>query len=225
MRKVPWMNGELSFGRKAEACDTVFASRCQIRGSTSFLVAIFLGGVFLFRKFFKSAKNLADTRVLCSSAILISVYFALYAVKLPIALDLRITFTFIPLALAGWLFGAVPAMLVGIISDVVSSLLLPQGPYFPGFTLTAALSGLVYGLLLYEQEYFTWRVFLSKIVVNLLFNTLLNSFWLSILYSKGYIVYLMEHLIKNIIALPIEAVLLIIIMKILTERGLKKMYK
>ncbi len=179
----------------------------------------------MFKKILKSANNLKDTRVLCASAILIAVYFALYAVKIPMAMDIRITFTFIPLALCGWLFGAIPAMLVGIIADIISALLMPQGPYFPGFTITAALSGLCFGLFLYEQKSFILRVILSKFIINILFNTFLNAFWLTFLYSKGYIIYLTEHFIKNILALPIEILLLIILLKLLTEHGLKKMYK
>ena len=177
--------------------------------------------------FKKSFKNLKTTRVLCSSAILAALFVVLYALKLPLTPELRITFTFIPLAIAGWLFGPVPAMLVGLVGDVTGALLFPSGAYFPGFTLTSLLSGLIFGVFLYEKKdknILIWTI-LSKLFINMLLNTALNALWLSIITSKGYIVFLLQHFIKNITALPIEIVILFIVFKILSTHRIRKMYK
>ena len=177
--------------------------------------------------FLNSAKALKNTRVLCSSAILAALFIVLYSIKLQLAPELRITFTFIPLAVAGWLFGPFPAMLVGLIGDVVGCMLFPAGAYFPGFTLTQILGGLIFGILLYKKDpkKLFLPVLLSKTAINLFLNVALNSLWLSILYGKAWMVYALSHIVKNAIALPIEVILLIFIIKILSVRGIEKMYK
>ncbi len=181
----------------------------------------------MFKNFKESAKSLRKTRILCASAVLAALFVALYALKLHLTPQLRITFTFIPLAVAGWLFGAVPAMLVGAVGDIVGSLLFPQGAYFPGFTVTQMLSGLIFGLFLYDKESSNLiiRISLSKLLVSGFANVLLNSLWLSIISSKGYIFYLVQHFIKNMLLFPIEVILLLIVLKFLSNHGIKNMYK
>ncbi len=177
--------------------------------------------------FKNSLKNLKTTKVLCMSAILAALFVVLYAAKLPLSNELRITFTFVPLAIAGWLFGPVPAMLVGFVGDVVSALLFPMGPYFPGFTLTSVLTGVIFGVCLFEKDgkMMVTGAIISKFLVNMLLNTALNAFWLSIISSKGYVFYLGEHFVKNIIALPAEVIILIIVFKVLSNNRIKKIYK
>lgn len=181
----------------------------------------------MFKKFSQSAKNLKDTRVLCASAILAALYVALYSIKLPITPQLRITFTFIPLAVSGWLFGVIPAMIVGAIGDIIGAFLFPQGAYFPGFTLTSLFAGLIFGLFLYKSDNknLILRIFVSRFLINMLLNTLLNSLWLVIITSKGYYFHLVQHFVKNISTLPIEVILLFIIFKFLSNHRIRKMYK
>lgn len=177
--------------------------------------------------FLISAKSLKNTRVLCSSAILAALFVVLYSIKLQLAPELRITFTFIPLAVAGWLFGPLPAMLVGLIGDVIGCLLFPAGAYFPGFTLSQVLGGFIFGIFLYkkDRQKLFLPVILSKTTISLFLNVALNSIWLSMLYGKAWTIYALSHIVKNIIALPIEVVILIFIIKLLSSRGIEKMYK
>lgn len=178
----------------------------------------------MFKNLSESAKSLKETRVICVSAILAALFVVLYSLKLQLAPELRITFTFIPLALAGWLLGAVPAMLVGLIGDIIGCLLFPAGPYFPGFTLTQMLSGLIFGLFLHKKSgsKALLPILYSKASINLLLNVGLNALWLSILYGKAWTVYAASHLIKNVISLPIEIIILLIIIKVLCSRGIRK---
>lgn len=178
----------------------------------------------MFKNFRLSAKNLAKTRVLCTSAILAALFIVLYSIKLQLAPELRITFTFIPLALSGWLLGPVPAMLVGLVGDLVGCILFPAGPYFPGFTLTQILSGLIFGLFLYRKnvQNIFFPVLFSKAIISTVLNVGLNALWLSILYGKAWTIYATSHLIKNALALPIEVILLLVIIKVLHSRGIQK---
>lgn len=178
----------------------------------------------MFKNFQLSAKNLAKTRVICISAILSALFIVLYSIKLQLAPELRITFTFIPLALSGWLLGPVPAMLVGLIGDLVGCILFPAGPYFPGFTLTQVLSGLIFGLFLFRKntDKILLPVLFSKAIISMFLNVGLNALWLSMLYGKVWTIYATSHLIKNILALPIEVVILLLIIKVLHSRGIQK---
>ncbi len=178
----------------------------------------------MFKNFQLSAKNLTKTRVICISAILSALFIVFYSFKLQLAPELRITFTFIPLALAGWLLGPVPAMLVGLVGDLVGCILFPAGPYFPGFTLTQILAGLIFGIFLYRKnaEKIFLPVLFSKTIISLFLNVGLNALWLSMLYKKAWIVYVISHSVKNIIALPIEVILLLFIIKVLHSRGIQK---
>lgn len=60
----------------------------------------------------------------------------------------KIGVAFLPVVLAAWLYGPVAGALVGGLGDLIGALLFPIGPYFPGFTLTAALAGAGYGFCL-----------------------------------------------------------------------------
>ena len=181
----------------------------------------------MLNKFKISAKNLKSTRCLCTAAILSALFVVLYSIKLQVTPDLRITFTFIPLALAGWLLGPVPAMLTGIAGDLIGCLLFPAGSYFFGFTLTKMLAGLVYGIFLYDAspKKLLLPTFFSTLTINMLLNVALNALWLSMMYGKAWSVYAAAHLVKNIITLPIEMLLLIWIIKIMHSGHIEKMYK
>jgi len=181
----------------------------------------------MFKNFKTSAKYLKNTRVLCISAILAAMFVVLYSIKIPLGFDLRISFTFVPVAIAGWLFGAIPAILVGAVGDIVGFLLTPQGSYFPGFTLTQILTGLIFGIFLYgkNDKKLILPVIFSKTVINLLLNVVLNSLWLAILYKKAWGFYAFSHLVKNAISLPVEIIILIALIGILHSNNIEKMYK
>lgn len=105
-------------------------------------------------------------------------------------LDKQYNFGFQPILIAGWLLGAPAAMLVGGLGDLVGAHLFPQGAYFPGFTLTNVLVGLVCGLVLHKRKPTLLRVCIA-VICSMLINWLLNSLWLSILYtSRGYTAWL-----------------------------------
>lgn len=181
----------------------------------------------MFKNFLESAKNIKNLKVICASALLAALYVALYAVKIPLGEQLRVTFTFVPVAVAGWLFGAVPAMIVAIIGDVLGCTLFPQGAYFAGYTVTAALSGLIFGLFLYKKETkpMIWAVIVSKSLVSLLLNVGLNSYWATFFLTKSFLLIMWGKLIKNAVMLPIEIVVLFAVIEGLRRAGVQKMYK
>ena len=121
---------------------------------------------------------------------------------------MRISFGFLPTAVAGFLLGPVPAMIVGGVADVLGYLLKPTGPYHFGFTLTAILAGLTYGLLFYRRDVKLWHILLAKLLIDLCLNIGLNTLWVHQLYGKAILVLLPSRAYKNLFQYPVDVALL-----------------
>ena len=121
---------------------------------------------------------------------------------------LRIGFGFLPVAMMGIMFGPVWAAAGYAIGDLLGMLIFPSGAYFPGFTLTAFLTGLVFGLFLHNRE-ITWkRVLPASLIIILGCNLILDTLWLSILMGDGLIALLPTRIFKCAVMLPIHLILI-----------------
>ena len=121
---------------------------------------------------------------------------------------LRIGFGFLPVAMMGIMFGPVWAAAGYAIGDLLGMLIFPSGAYFPGFTLTAFLTGLVFGLFLHNRE-ITWkRVLPASLIIILGCNLILDTLWLSILMGDGFIALLPTRIFKCAVMLPIHLILI-----------------
>ena len=191
---------------------------------TSVLVAKINGGVFSMFK--SSAKALSKPISLATAAMMTALFVVLYMVKIPIAPESRISVTFIPVAITGYLMGPVAAMIVGALGDIIGFLAFPSGAYFPGFTISAALSGAIYGICLYRSvpSQIRVRVIISKLLITFFINIALNTLWLAMLYNKAYFVYMTSRIIKNLIMFPFQVIIMIIVLDILNRTGITKKY-
>ena len=120
----------------------------------------------------------------------------------------RISFGGLPIALAGALMGPFWGAMTGIVADVLGATLFPQGAFFPGFTLTAALSGLIPGLVLYRRKPSISLIAISSILSAVICSLILNTFWLTILLNKGFLVLLPTRIVSALAIAFIEAILL-----------------
>ena len=124
---------------------------------------------------------------------------------------------FIPIALAGMLMGPLYGGLVGAAGDVLNYVLFTHayGGYFPGYTLTALLSGVWYGLMLQGKK-ITWlRAAMTILPVIILGEMGLNSVWTYMLYSKTFWAKFPLRLLTNVIECPIKILLLMGLTKLL----------
>lgn len=101
------------------------------------------------------------------------------------AWNIKLGFSFVPVAIAAMLYGPLPAAVTAALGDFLGALLFPIGPYFPGFTLTAFLTGLTFGALLHTKQSAA-RTALAVGIVQLPLSLLLNTFWISLLYSSPF---------------------------------------
>ena len=132
------------------------------------------------------------------------------------AWNLKIGFSFVPVALAGMLFGPLAGGIVGALGDFLGAVLFPIGPYFPGFTLTAFLTGVVFGLFLRKKR--TALSVLGSVAVNqLLLSLLLNTLWISVLYGSPYLPLLTTRVVQCAILAPVQFVVLLLLGKALDK--------
>lgn len=131
---------------------------------------------------------------------------------------IKITFSFIPIALAAMIFGPVYGGLVAGIEDLIGATLFPRGPFFPGFTLSAIIVGVIYGLVLYKKPKTTGRFIIACTLIAILVNIGLNTTWLTIIYDKGFIVLAGTRIVKALIMIPIEVIMLKLSWKYIGER-------
>lgn len=159
--------------------------------------------------------NKAKKEISVQNLVLLGLMVALNVVlgrlSIQIAPEVRVSvFGFLPIALASSVMGPVYGALTGAAGDVLNYALFTHayGAYFPGYTLTAVLSGLWYGLVLHGKR-LTWaRAALAIVPVIVIGEMGLNSLWTYILYSKTFWAKLPMRLITNAIECPIKMALL-----------------
>jgi Predicted membrane protein len=95
---------------------------------------------------------------------------------------LKISLAFAPVMIAALLYGPVWAGVVGALADIIGALLFPIGAYFPGFTVTAFLTGMVFGAFLYNRKVKWLDASTAAAVVCVALNMLLNSYVLYLYY-------------------------------------------
>ncbi len=164
--------------------------------------------------FAESLESLRKIRVLCALSMLIALGVVLdFTSGIYVTPEIKITFSFVAYGVAGALLGPVPAMICGALVDVLMWLLKPAGAFFPGYTLSAMLTGLIFGIFLYKAQgrSIFFLAPLAKLSVNVLINIMLNTCWLRLFTGKAYIVLLSGRIIKNIAAWPIESIILVFI--------------
>lgn len=130
------------------------------------------------------------------------------SVKTPI---MKISFAFIPTMLCATYLGWEWSVLVNVLGDLVGALLFPTGPYFVGYTITTAVAGLIYGLLLHKKSpedlpgwEFGIHVIAAVILVAVVVNMGLNTVCMSITMGKAFWPLLGTRIIKQLIMIPVH---------------------
>ena len=126
--------------------------------------------------------------------------------------EFKIGFSFLPIALCGMLFGPVWAAVAGGLSDIVGATLFPLGTFHPGFTIVAALMGVVFGLFLRKKEgrRFVAGMACSTVINCLVLGLCVNTFWISQLYSSNtyWGFFMMRLTTQYIFLVPVYAICL-----------------
>lgn len=169
-----------------------------------------------------SLSHLHDIRYLSLIAVFIAMKIVVGLIRIPVGENLRISITFIIVALEASITGPVCGMVSGAVTDTLSFIIFPDGAYFPGYTLTAMAGELIYALFLYQKKITVTRIGAAKICNNYLVNVCMGSLWSSILYDKAFIYYASVSIVKNTILLPFEITILVVVFNLLIPSLVKR---
>ena len=141
---------------------------------------------------------------------------------------LSIGFTFVPLMLSGIILGPKYSLLIAGLSDLIGALLFPFGSYFVGYTISSSLTGLVYGLLLYNKEGFVFnkkfliRLLIAILIVCILINGVLNTIWIIMTVKSASYAIIPTRVLKQLIMIPVMFITMSSLTKLLEKqiRGL-----
>ena len=101
--------------------------------------------------------------------------------------------------------------------DFLGAILFPIGPYFPGFTFTAFLTGGVLGLLLHKKST-PVRIGVAVAVNQLVLGLFLNTFWISVLYGSPFWPLLVTRIVQCVVLLVVQFVVIGFIARTLQRR-------
>ena len=181
---------------------------------------------FIKNQFADSAKSLRRTQTLTTVGILLAIQMLLSSFGVfQLTESVKISLAHLALAPTAMLFGPVAAGIQGALSDFLGYLLRPSGPYFPGFTLTALLLGVIYGMLLYRTKRSLWQIILARVIVALFVNIGLNTVFLAMLYGPAQWAALPLRVVKNLLQLPIDCVLLTAVCRAVARMPVRPTYR
>lgn len=145
-----------------------------------------------------NAKKLALSALFICADVLLT---RLLAINTPL---MKIGFGFAAVALCALLYGPLWAALTAALGDLLGSILFPVGAYFPGFTLTAALTGLIFGLFLYKRKTGLKSAFFAAVSNCVLITLLANTAMICFISGNDFKVLLTARLIQLAVMLPVQ---------------------
>ena len=173
-----------------------------------------------------------NIKTLTYSAMLAAIGTALSFFRIPLTNITEITLTGLPIAVGGYFFGPAAGALIGGLIDLLGLFIRPAGPFFPGFTISAALVGAIYGLFLWKKRWGTEgeksilykgkpglliRIAAAHLTKTLLISLLLNCMWLSIFYGMPFAAVFTGTLAKELINFPFEVALIFFLLRSLSR--------
>lgn len=125
---------------------------------------------------------------------------------------LRISPSFIATILMGYYLGPWLTAVGAALDDQITVLLIQPGADFFGFTVSAAVGGIIYGMFFHNKKVGVVRTVLAVALVTIIVNIGLNTFWLNMMGTPWQGV-IWPRTLKNVITLPIQAALSYIILR------------
>lgn len=165
----------------------------------------------------KKIRKIILSALLLASAIVINRFLSVNTSIVSIG------FTFVPLMLAGIILGWKYSLVIAALTDLIGALLFPFGSYFVGYTISSALTGLVYGLLLYNKgefkvdKKFMIHLIIAILIVCIFINGGLNTLWLVLTSKKAFLAILPTRVLKQLLMMPIMFATIIALSKLLTK--------
>jgi len=177
----------------------------------------------------KLSKTPFSTRLLIHLALLVALEIVLNRMLSINTMALKIGFAFVPIVVCAAAYGPLWAAVACALADVIGALLFPTGPFMPGITLSAFLRGGLLGFAQYGLELkpksvgFWLRVALPVLFYGLVLSLVVNSYWLSLIYTKGFVYFFTSRLVQEAGMIPVQIIIipaLIALVQRLVKAGL-----
>lgn len=173
-------------------------------------------------KFKDSIKELKSIQNLSLIAMFMAVWIILVLVVIRVSDFISISFEFIAVYFVGAMFGPFVGAIFGFFGDLMAYLVNPVGSFFVLYAVSVMVDGLIYGLILYKNKFGVLRVVLCQIIRDVVTNLILNTIFIHIQTGADlYRLFFVYRLPKNIIKIPINCVLIVLITKLI-QKILKK---
>ena len=157
-----------------------------------------------------SAKTLAKGALLIALNIVITRFLAINVGAV------RISFTFLPIAIGSLMFGGITGAVLALVADVLGMLMSGGLPWL-GFCISTVLYGLSYGIL-YGKE-LTYKKLLPLMIVQaVLIDALLGAFWFYVHAGMPFWASLTERSINALIMIPVKTFVIKYVWKIIGDR-------
>ena len=143
-------------------------------------------------------------------------------------IEVYYSFGFIAIIVAAFLYGPIGGMVVAGLGDFIGANLFPMGPYFWGFTATAILNGLIYGLFLHKKnspKKLIIGLIISSTLTQLIGSVFLNTYWLSQILGKGFMAMLQLRLYKAYLFIIIEPIIAFLVLQAIIKTKLHLRYQ
>lgn len=176
--------------------------------------------------------NNMSVKTMTAAALCVAVGVIFSFLRIPLSNITEITLTGIPIAVGGCFFGPVVGAVIGALIDVVGYFVHPTGPFFPGFTISNALIGTIYGLFLWRKWWeagrgpgilyrdntgLLIRITIAHLIKTILISLLLNIMWLSLFYGMPFKAVFIGSLVKEAVNFAIEVALIYFVIRALSR--------
>ena len=145
----------------------------------------------------------------------------------------RISLTFIPMIICATQLGIGQTMILGGVADIVGSFVFPLGSYFPPYTVTEIIRGLIFGLIGYmftrnfvknaskikSIVYMYIIAFIGVLLSQGVCSLLLNSWWMTMT-GSNFSAIIIQRLPQVMIMIPLQTVTIPLIYKALSKVSL-----
>ncbi len=160
------------------------------------------------------------TRQMTLASMLIALQVVLGKLSVGDPTVVKVGLGFMATALIGYFLGPWTGGIAMVINDLISNTILSSGTlFFPGFTFSAFVSGMIAGMFLYNQK-ITWQralvyEFFQILITNVIFTTL----WIYLMSlsssstGRTFMALLTIRLPKEIITWPIEGLVVYFILR------------
>lgn len=157
-----------------------------------------------------SARTLAKGALLIALNIVITRFLAINFGAV------RISFTFLPIAIGSLMFGSITGAILALIADVLGMLMSGGLPWL-GFCVSTVLYGLSYGIL-YKKDLTYKRLLPLMIVQAIVIDAILGAFWFYVHAGMPFWASLTERSVNALIMIPVKTFVIKYVWKIIGDK-------